>query len=507
MREMRADYGMAEASRHRTNVPGGTSVGRSADWHFRNELDYIRCIEYARQYDRDHPVVSAALDRAVDNILQGGINLDPKTSDREADDLIAAMWDEWSSTPAMCDVSGRSTLNELTRGALRSVFVDGDQLAAMTVTGAIQTIEGHRVQTPNQGAPGTTCSLGVELDDYRTPVGYWVGQDEIDPSSSGSVRTVMQYVPAYDDNGNQQIFHVAARKRPSQTRGVSAFAPCYQAIEMYDDISFAKMVQQQVVSCITFFRKREASFTGGLPAAMGEQTVDTEFERTLEELAPGAMLTGQPGESIEGFSPNTPNSEFFEHVNLILQTITINIGLPLMLVLLKPDGTYSAYRGALDQARLGWACRQRMIIDQFLRPVYRWMLDYWADTDERFAAIRDRLGKAYYRHKFNPPTWPYIDPLVDVQADERQISSGLNSPRRVHAARGRDYFEVVDEIIADNFYAIRKAKRAASKLNEMFPNDPPLSWREVMPMPSPAGQSVSITPEKEPTEPPPPPEN
>jgi len=144
-----------------------------------------------------------------------------------------------------------------------------------------------------------------------------------------------------------------------------------------------------------------------------------------------------------------------------------------------------------------------MSSDQFLRPVDRWMLDYWADTDAEMDVLRTRLGKAYYGHKFNPPTWPYIDPLVDVQADMNQVSAGLNSPRRVHAARGRDYFEVVDEIIEDNFYAISKAKAAASKINGMFPNDPPLSWREVMPMPNPAGQSVSITPEKDPTEAPP----
>lgn len=500
---MRADYGMAEASRHRPNVPGGTSVGRTADWHFRNELDYIRCVEFAREYARNHPVVAAALDRAVDNILQDGINVDTKTGDRDADDIIAERWNEWASTPALCDVSGRATLGEITRGVLYSCFVDGDQVPLMTEMGSIQVIEGHRIQTPHQTMHGSICSLGVELDDYRTPLGYWVAEDELDPTRSGASRANMVYVPAYDGNGNQQAFHVALRKRPSQTRGVSAFAPCYQAIEMYDDISFAKMVQQQVVSCITFFRKREAAFSGGLPSAMGVQTEEAEFERTLEELAPGAMLTGQPGESIEGFSPNTPNAEFFDHVNLILQTITINIGLPLMLVLLKPDGTYSAYRGALDQARLGWRCRQRMIIDQFLRPVYRWMLDYWADTDAGMDVLRTRLGKAYYGHKFNPPTWPYIDPLVDVQADMNQVSAGLNSPRRVHAARGRDYFEVVDEIIEDNFYAISKAKAAASKINGMFPNDPPLSWREVMPMPNPAGQSVSITPEKDPTEAPP----
>lgn len=135
------------------------------------------------------------------------------------------------------------------------------------------------------------------------------------------------------------------------------------------------------------------------------------------------------------------------------------------------------------------------------------MLDFWADTEDTFAGLRARLGKKYYTHRFNPPTWPYIDPAVDVQSDLVQVSSGLNSPRRVQANRGRDWFEVVDEIVEDHTYAIRKAKAAAAAINAEFPNDPPLSWREVMPMPSPTGQSVSITPSPEPVEPPPPPEN
>lgn len=507
MRALRADYGMAEASRHRTNVPGGTSVGRTADWHYRNELDYIRCVEFARDYDRNHSVVSAAIDRAVDNILQGGITLDPKTGDAAADDLIAEKWMEWSGSPSLCDVSGRAGLDEIVRGVLRSTFVDGDQFVLMTDGGMMQVVEGHRVCNPSRDKAGSTVALGVELDDYRQAVGYWIGQDEIDPTSSGRVSQEMVYVPAYDDGGHRHVFHVALRKRPSQTRGVSAFAPCYQAVEMYDDISFAKMVQQQVVSCITFFRKRESAFQGGIPTPMGTITEDPELERTLEELAPGAMLSLPPGESVEAFSPNTPNSEFFEHANLLLQSITINIGMPLMLVLLKPDGTYSAYRGALDQARLGWRCRQRLMIEQLLQPVYLWMLDFWADTEDTFAGLRARLGKKYYTHRFNPPTWPYIDPAVDVQSDLVQVSSGLNSPRRVQANRGRDWFEVVDEIVEDHTYAIRKAKAAAAAINAEFPNDPPLSWREVMPMPSPTGQSVSITPSPEPVEPPPPPEN
>jgi hypothetical protein len=51
-------------------------------------------------------------------------------------------------------------------------------------------------------------------------------------------------------------------------------------------------------------------------------------------------------------------------------------------------------------------------------------------------------------HRWQPPSWPYIQPYQDAQADALLLSSMLSSPRRVHQQRGMDFTEVAAEAVA-----------------------------------------------------------
>jgi hypothetical protein len=45
-----------------------------------------------------------------------------------------------------------------------------------------------------------------------------------------------------------------------------------------------------------------------------------------------------------------------------------------------------------------------------------------------------------------------------------------------------DWEQIAEETIADNVYAIIKAKQSAQAINLQFPNDPPVHWRELIPL-------------------------
>jgi capsid protein len=96
-----------------------------------------------------------------------------------------------------------------------------------------------------------------------------------------------------------------------------------------------------------------------------------------------------------------------------------------------------------------------------------------------------------YSHRWNPPQFPYIEPLTDASADLLQQRNALNSPRRLQAARGREWPEIAREIVADNGMAIVLALEKAAEINGQFP-DAKVHWRELVSLPTPDGVNVTI---------------
>ena len=204
-------------------------------------------------------------------------------------------------------------------------------------------------------------------------------------------------------------------------------------------------------------------------------------------------IEGEPGEKLQGFSPNVPNPEYFTHVKLIISVVGANMGVPLILVLLDASQTnFSGWRGAVDQAKLGFRRNQETLTNRLHRPVYRWKVRNWGADDPAIAAAASRLGDRIFRHKWQHPSWPFIEPLKDATADVLTLRTGLTSPRRLHASRGRQFEKVFQETIEDNAKQIRLAKETARKINEEIEDGQPVHWRELLSLPAPEGINIAI---------------
>ena len=306
----------------------------------------------------------------------------------------------------------------------------------------LQLLEGHTIQS-NRAANNVV--LGVELDEYRKRHRYHIKTDSI--QSTGVKVTRESTRDVRDDNGNRVLFHVYNAKRSTQTRGVTAFAPIFSTAGMFEDINFAKLVQQQIVSCFAIFREQAPSNGGGLPPSKaGDEfgSVSTEQTdsgvRTIKGIAPGMEFVGGSGEKLHGFSPNVPNSEYFNHVRLMLQLIGVNLGLPLCLVLMDGSETnFSGWRGAVDEARKGFKANQTNLKQRFHQHVYAWKVRQFIESDPALRREHARIGNAIFKHVWNAPAWQYIEPLKDAQGDAFQLQNGLTSPRRLHGRRGQDF--------------------------------------------------------------------
>jgi capsid protein len=96
-----------------------------------------------------------------------------------------------------------------------------------------------------------------------------------------------------------------------------------------------------------------------------------------------------------------------------------------------------------------------LLVEQFLEPVFaEWV---------RMASMMGALGAVPYdaRTMTLYATWmctghAWIDPVKDATAALMELNMGVTSPQRICAEKGRDYFEVVDEIADARQYALDK---------------------------------------------------
>jgi len=490
--DLRADYNAANSSRFRRTRAGVSSMGHSFDYHIRNESAYFKMMEFARDIERNDVVVSQGVTRLVDNVIQDGFQLDPMTGDDDLNAYMIEKWNNWAEQPENCHVSGEYCWHDIESLCLRHTIVDGDVVVLPRKDQTVELVEAHRIRTPRTKR---NVVLGVLLSEQRKRLEYWIAPEDIDPvRSSVKVGDITRW-PVRDADGYRMVHHLYFPKRLSQTRGVTTLAPVADTTGMHDDIQFAKLVQQQGVSCFVTYIERALEFVGGSTKQYGEQETESRSDgttRVLEGIGPGMEVEGAPGEKLHGFSPNIPNPEFFDHARLILTFISINLGLPLSVFLLDPTQTnFSGWRGAIDQARIGFKRLQRWEARRLHRPIYEWKVRQWIQIDPEIKKAANNPEIKIFRHRWNPPEWQYIEPLKDASAELLRSRNALISHRRLHAERGRDWDEISTEIVEDNVKAIRKAVIAKQGLKNEFP-DEDFHWRELLSLPTPDGVNVTV---------------
>jgi len=487
--KFRDDYDMSRQSRFVRRRTGVHPMGSGADYHFRSESKYYEAMEQARDMDRNDALAGILADRRVDNIVQGGFKLDPKTGDKKLDIDLFERFKAFADDPDLCDIAGESTWAEIERHVVRAESIDGDIVVTGTEDGPLQVIEGHSIQTKTKQVD---TFLGVTRDQLGKRHQYWVVEELNEFGTQGKSTPI----DVRNSDGLRQLFHVYNPRRVLQTRGVTQLAPIFSYAGMLEDINFAKLVQQQVVSCFAIFRKM-ATGQSALPSVDGYGQSSTETSpagtRQIEGVSPGMEIIGQPGEELQGFSPNVPNSEYFQQVKLILQVIGVNFGLPLCLVLMDGSETnFSGWRGAVDEARKGFVADQMNLVRRLHRPAYKWWLANEIKEDSAIRAASQRSGVKIDGHNWHLPTWSYIEPVADAEGDAVQLKNSLTSPRRLHNARGNDWEEVAVESVEDNLFAITAGAEAAAKFNTENPTSPPLTWRDLISLPMPEGQTLAL---------------
>ncbi len=481
--DAQASYSAAQPSRFRRQR---NRLGGTADAHLATQFDYWKIRETVRDMVRNDAMIGQAGRRAVSNAFGSGLVPVPQTGDEGLDEEAKARWKDWSEDALQCDIARKFDFHQGCRMvALHSLF-DGDIFAVPTGLGAIQYLEGELVNSP----PNIYDDVvhGVELDSVGGAARYWLVKKRAGEHKRLGRRLYFDYNkrPALDPDGFPNVLHILAHDRVSQNRGISCLTPVLDLCGQFEDLNFAKVIQQQFASLIGAFITSDRDEQRG---SRESQTQDDGTEIKVEQMKPGAMWRLQHGETVTPFAPNVTPPELFKHMRMLLRIIGASLGLPLFLVLLdSSDTVFHGYRGELEQAKLGFRDLQNMVIKRFARHVYRWKMREWFMVSP--AGRRLEAQNRLYLHRWSRPGFPYVDPLVDAKADAMALENLLASPRDLAQRRGQNWEEVVAETVADRALSIRSAARAAAELNSEF-EDLGVTWRDILNLKPQTGVSIS----------------
>ena len=489
--ELRADYHAGTTGRFRPTLTGVSPMGSGADYHYRSESHFLRMIERARHFDRNEPVISSGLDRLTTSVIgQDGFTLDVKTGDPAIDEELGGekgRWYEWADDPDQCDYEGEKTFGDMEWLALRSMPADGDMASLLLHSGKIQNVEAHRIRTPQRTEQNVFC--GVKFDPVsKQRLQFWITKEDVDPLRPVTHVRDVQKVDVRDASGFRQVLHLYFPKRFSQTRGITATAPPVDYIGVHGDLQYATLVKAQIAACYSILETvhpdadERPALSDDPAAATGakrEQQEEDGTTSTLMGIYPGARIRAPRGVQLQGFAPNIPCPEFFPHAFLILTFIAISLDIPIHVLLLDASKTnFSGWRGAIDEARKKFRVWQRLLIRRFHTPIYRWKVRQWMAKDLALAKAAGKSGIDIFGHQWNPPTWQYIEPNKDVEADTKRMARNLISYRRRAAEQGLQGDELRRECLEDRKTTILMAMDIVNEIKQKHP-DKNVVWEQV----------------------------
>lgn len=487
---LNSGYGNYGASTYKKSLIGWNFFGGSAREDINDNLDTLR--QRSRDLYMGVPLGTGAIKTMRTNVVGRGLKLKP-TVDAEVlgitaeaaqqlNEQIQREWSIWAESPD-CDMARLDNFYELQQLAFMNWLMSGDAIALLPVKPRmnqpydlrILLVEADRLSSPNYfDTLDNQIVGGVEVDKEGEVVAYHFSRHH--PLSRSSEKIEWVRVEAYGSRtGRKNVLHLMNRERIDQRRGVPFLAPVIEALKQLGRYTDAELVAAVVSGFFTvFIEKTDNSEDAAIGAAIPEEMqVDAEDETTLE-LAPGAVLDLAEGEKANTVNPGRPNANFDGFVTSICRQIGAALEIPYELLVKHFTASYSASRGALEEAWKSFKMYRKWMTDDFCQPVYEeWMAE--AVAKGRINApgfFTDPLRrKAYCKAQWNGPARGLLNPVQEVSAAEKRVLNGFSTrANETMEMTGTDYYENCSQLEQEE-RRLREVKDIASNTKTGTPGE------------------------------------
>lgn len=432
-------------------VQSWAAISKSINVDLREGIDAVRA--RARDLAQNEPMAKKYLSLVAANVVGStGIVLQSKITDpsgkpdKLANDAIEAGWSKWSS--GACDISGRMSMPDFERAAIKCVARDGEALVYEHIGAdnefgyTLQLIDINRLSTiKNQ--PGTETQnaiiMGVEIDRNGRPLFYHIYE-----YMYGDDQTKWKTKPYSAEN----IIHLFLQDSPEQIRGVSWMHA--SMIRMFH----LKKYQEWAIIAAGVGASKMGFFTS--PEGDGTEVADGEDANTGElyqEAAGGQFGVLPEGWGFQSFNPDYPHAMYAEFVKTAKRDISSGLNVSYHSLANDLEGVnFSSIRSGTLEEREEWKVIQNWFIGAFLERIY----PVWLKNALLNNAIKSVTGAPmpaskfdkFVSHTFLGRRWAWVDPLKDIQASIEAIDNGLADPHEIASQQGTDIEDVLDGIAA-----------------------------------------------------------
>ena len=420
----------------------------NAGWRVHNESaeitdrmsrDVVRA--RARDLERNSDIAQSIIHAYKRNVVGKGYTLRAQTQDDELNKQIERAWKRWCKA-RNCDVTGEQSFTSILRMMVERKRVDGGILVLYRYTPGgvvpfkLQCLEVDEldttVTTPHR--VGNKVVGGIEYNEYRRPVGYWIRQYDIE----GWTLLDPVYIEAKD------AFFYKAKHRPSQLREMSDMAPTITRIRDTNEFITAVSVKERIAACLSVLIKK-AIPSGGF-GRTGVRNADGQVDYAGKKLGPGMIMEMNAGDEAQVVDPKGAATDATAFLKTQQGLIGAGQGLSYEATSRDMSGaTYSSARQNAIEDESTYAeeielltafmseAYEHFIISGYLTGLFN-MPGFW---DKKADFLDHSWVKA-------PKKW--IDPAKESTADKTALQSGQKTFQDLCAERGKDWKEAVREM-------------------------------------------------------------
>lgn len=466
MQILNSGYSNYGASTTKKSLAGWLHGGGSHREDIEDNLSVLR--QRSRDLYMGAPIANGAIKTMRTNIVGRGLYLKP-VIDREAlgmspedakalENKIQREWRLWADSPD-CDMERIDNFYELQQLAFINWLMSGDCLAVLPVKKRInqpydlriQLIEADRLSSPdNFDTLDNKIVGGVEVDQSGEVVAYHISDHH--PLSAAYTDIRWQRVEAYGKTtGRRNVLHLMNRERIGQRRGVPFLAPVIEALKQLGRYTDAELVAAVVSGLFAVFIEKGDGSDGDAIGSMipEEEEVDAEDDTSIE-LAPGAVIELNEGEKAHDTNPGRPNANFGGFVEAICRQIGASLEIPYELLMKCFNSSYSASRGALEEAWKMFRMYRDWLAKDFCQPIYEeWLAE--AVAKGRIKApgfFSDSVRhKAFCQAEWNGPARGMLNPVQEVSAAEKRVQNGFSTrSMETMEITGGDYYTNIEQL-------------------------------------------------------------
>lgn len=303
---------------------------------------------------------------------------------------------------------------------------------------ALHCVHPARIYTPSDKESDLSVRDGVECTPKGVPVAYWV-ENAADPNASPEGRSSGDFARIPAQVGHWPgMLHGMLTREEEQHRGVSLLAPATKGFRDLGDYLDYELVGAIIAASFPVFI--EEPLLGDFP---GQELGVADAEPVYQEVAPGQLLHGRPGQKPHILGHNRPGNSFPAFVERVIRMIGASCGLPYEVVSKDFSKTnYSSARAALLEAWRVYQFHQKWLVEQLCRPCWemvieeawlRGLIELPAGTD--FYAQREALTACIWL----PPRRGHVDPVKEAASQALGLKLGILTLEEIVAEQGGDW--------------------------------------------------------------------